>query len=90
MLVFVRAEQVHLYGNGLVGLEIQSRPLERDERKLLQSLFPHSMDQCEELLAKEALLTAMEVEVGQWPEDKEKFETYETRSKPNLPMGKAK
>ena len=60
MFVIVRATEVALFGNGLVGLEIQSRSLEADERKLINSLFPNTEGRVMELLDREALLTAMD------------------------------
>lgn len=59
--VFIRAEGVQCYGNGLFSFQVPSRELKQDEYKLIDRMFPHTMGKVEELLSTESLISAQDM-----------------------------
>lgn len=60
MYVRVKATQAVEAEPGVFEITIPARQLTEAEHKMLQALFPHLNEQAHQLLAKEALLSAME------------------------------
>lgn len=58
--IYVRAEGVVAFGNGLFGIEVPVRQLEKDEYEILHKLFPHTYEKMEDALATEALIGAQD------------------------------
>lgn len=66
-MIFIRATRVHLYGNGIVGIEMPVAALSDENANLLHNLFPNLSEQAYKLLNQEVLLSA--VHSGPLPQD---------------------
>ena len=58
-MVFIQTPRVHIYGDGIVGIEVEGRDISAEERDLLHRLYPNLVDRAFQLLDQESLLGSM-------------------------------
>lgn len=86
-MILIRTERVHVYTNGLVGVELPSVPLAPETTELIASLFPNLKESVYELLDREALFQAAQGVHADFGSDV-KHTVHETSDRP-LPVKKA-
>lgn len=59
MIVFVKAEIIRSYGKGVFGIELPGRELTPKELEVVRAILPDFTDQVYDLMAKQALFSAM-------------------------------
>lgn len=58
-MILMKAERVHFYGDGMIGVEIVGQEIAEEDRKTLQRLYPDLGEKAWELLDKQSALDAM-------------------------------
>lgn len=86
-MVFIRTERVHVYSNGLVGIEIPSTPLTVEQNLVIKTLFPNLQEKVYDLLDKEALFGATDDIVADFDKDV-RHDIYETSKSSVMKLGK--